>query len=326
MRVLIVLALVAFTSAWKQRESGTYERSDFAAYKAKYNKSFSAEEELMRHENYLKAVALINKHNAEYDQGKHTWFMGENAFLDWTEEEFNVRNGYRAGMIRTDGEFFVPSGEAAPDKKDWRDEGAVQRVKDQGQCGSCWAFGTVGALEGQQFLTHGNLPDCSEQQLVDCDTQSSGCGGGLESWAYDYIIRQGSHGLDTQDSYPYTARDGSCDTSVTNDDKDVCVTVKKHKAISRNEDALKDAIAEIGPVNVGVYASTWSHYSGGIFDESCHGSINHAVLGVGYDVSQGYWIIKNSWGTSWGEDGYIRLVMGKNICSMADDCLYPILG
>merc|ERR1712212_286761 len=100
MRVLILLALVAFTSAWKQRMAGTYERSDFAAYKAKYNKSFEPAEELMRHQNYLNAIALINNHNAEYDQGKHTWFMGENAFLDWTEEEFNVRNGYRAGMIR----------------------------------------------------------------------------------------------------------------------------------------------------------------------------------------------------------------------------------
>jgi len=316
---------VAFTSAWKQRMAGTYERSDFAAYKAKYNKSFEPEEELMRHQNYLNAIALINNHNAEYDQGKHTWFMGENAFLDWTEEEFNIRNGYRAGMIKTSGEVFVPSGNAVPDKKDWRDEGAVQRVKDQGQCGSCWAFGTVGALEGQQFLVNGNLPDCSEQQLVDCDHQSSGCGGGLEIWAYDYIIDQGSHGLDTQDSYPYTARDGSCKTDITGDDKNVCVTIKNHKAIDRTEDALKKAIAEIGPVNVGVYASTWSHYSGGIFDESCHGSINHAVLGVGYDTAAGFWIIKNSWGTSWGEDGYIRLVMGKNICSMADDCLYPIM-
>merc|ERR1712055_83745 len=324
MRVFIVLALVALASAGKVRVKGTYEKSDFAAFKAKYNKSFSSAEETMRHQNYLRAVADINAHNAEYDQGMHSWFKGENEFLDWTQEELDGRLGYVEGSFKS-GKMFVATA-TAPDSKDWRQEGAVQHVKNQGQCGSCWAFGTVAALEGQQFIVNGNLPDCSEQQLVDCDTQSSGCGGGLESWAYDYIIRQGSHGLDTQDSYPYTARDGSCDTSVTNDDKDVCVTVKKHKAISRNEDALKDAIAEIGPVNVGVYASTWSHYSGGIFDESCHGSINHAVLGVGYDVSQGYWIIKNSWGTSWGEDGYIRLVMGKNICSMADDCLYPILG
>merc|ERR1712001_628901 len=203
-------------------------------------------------------------------------------------------------MMQDNGKVFVPTG-TAPDAVDWRDKGAVQHVKDQGACGSCWAFGTVGALEGQQFLVNGNLPDCSEQQLVDCDKQSSGCNGGLELWAYEYIIGQGSPG----------------------DDKDVCVTISGQTAIPHSEDALQKAIASVGPVNVGVYASTWSHYSGGIFDESCNGGINHAVLGVGYDTNEGYWIIKNSWGTSWGEEGYIRLVMGKDMCSCADDCLYP---
>merc|ERR1711890_766 len=324
MRVLIILALVALASAWKIRTKGTFERSEFEAYKAKYNKSFPAEEENMRHENYLRAIAEINKHNAEYDQGMHTWFMGENNFLDWTEAEREARNGYRKGMIPNNGKMFVPTG-TAPDAVDWREKGAVQHVKDQGACGSCWAFGTVGALEGQQFLVNGNLPDCSEQQLVDCDKQSSGCNGGLELWAYEYIIKQGSHGLDTQSSYPYTARDGHCDKSKTGDDKDVCVTISGQTAIPQSEDALQKAIASVGPVNVGVYASTWSHYSGGIFDESCNGGINHAVLGVGYDTNEGYWIIKNSWGTSWGEEGYIRLVMGKDMCSCADDCLYPNL-
>merc|ERR1712121_455511 len=97
MRVFIVLALVALASAGRVRVKGTYERSDFAAFKAKYNKSFSSAEENMRHENYLRAVAEINAHNAEYDQGKHTWYKGENEFLDWTQEEFDNRNGYKHG-------------------------------------------------------------------------------------------------------------------------------------------------------------------------------------------------------------------------------------
>merc|ERR1712002_917771 len=202
MRVFIVLALVALASAGKVRVKGTYEKSDFAAFKAKYNKSFSSAEENMRHENYLKAVADINEHNAEYDQGKHTWFKGENEFLDWTHEELEARNGYRQGMIKT-GKMFVPTG-SAPDSKDWRQEGAVQHVKNQGQCGSCWAFGTVGALEGQQFLRHGNLPDCSEQQLVDCDHSSSGC-------------------------------DGSCDTSKTSDNLNVCATITGHTNVGGSE-------------------------------------------------------------------------------------------
>merc|ERR1712168_725075 len=166
MRVVIVLALVAFSSAWKEREIGTYEKSDFAAYKAKYNKSWSAEEELMRHENYLKAVALINKHNAEYDQGKHTWFMGENEFMDWTQEELDNRNGWTAGHFPTTNSVYTPVGVTA-DSVDWREQGAVNAVKDQGACGSCWAFSTVASLEGQEAIINGKLPDCSEQQLVD---------------------------------------------------------------------------------------------------------------------------------------------------------------
>merc|ERR1712002_26618 len=190
MRVFIVLALVALASAGKVRVKGTYEKSDFAAFKAKYNKSFSSAEENMRHENYLKAIAEINAHNAEYDQGKHTWFMGENEHLDWTEGELNNRNGYKQGMVKTAG-MFVPTG-SAPDNVNWVEKGAVQHVKNQGSCGSCWAFGTVGALEGQGFLVNGQLPDCSEQQLVSCDTeQNGGCQGGLPDNAYQYIINNG---------------------------------------------------------------------------------------------------------------------------------------
>merc|ERR1712066_765376 len=322
MRVFIVLALVAVATA-RVHIKGSYERSDFAAYKAKYNKSFSSSEENMRHENYLQKVAEINEHNAEYDQGKHTWFMGENAFMDWTQAEFDARNGYKPGMIRSQ-KMFVPTG-TAPDAVDWREKGAVGAVKDQGQCGSCWAFGTVAASEGQQFLVNGNLPDCSEQQLVDCDTNSSGCNGGLEDYAYEYILKQGSNGIDTQSSYPYTARDGTCDTSKTQDGKDVCITITDHTHISPSADALKEAVGSVGPCNVAVNASPWSSYAGGIFDKSsCTATpLNHAVACVGYDTNQNYWIVRNSWGSSWGEDGYIRVVMGKNMCGILDDTQYP---
>merc|ERR1712055_576900 len=118
MRVFIVLALVALTSAGRVRVKGTYERSDFAAYKAKYGKSFTSTEENMRHENYLRNVAKINNHNAEYDQGKHTWFMGENAFLDWTEEEVEARNGFKPGNVKYTG-VYVPKGHSAQ-SVDWR--------------------------------------------------------------------------------------------------------------------------------------------------------------------------------------------------------------
>jgi len=321
MRVFIVLALVALASAGKVRVKGTYEKSDFAAFKAKYNKSFSSAEENMRHENYLRAVADINAHNAEYDNGMHTWFKGENEFLDWTQEELDGRLGYVEGSFKS-GKMFVATA-TAPDSKDWRQEGAVQHVKNQGQCGSCWAFGTVAALEGQQFLVNGNLPDCSEQQLVDCDTSSSGCNGGLPDYANAYIQRQGSNGLDTQSSYPYRGIDGTCDYTKTSDNMDVCATITGHTNVGRSESSLQQAVGSVGPCTIGVNASPWSSYSGGIFDTNCGAQLNHAVTCVGYDTNQGYWIVKNSWGGSWGESGYIRLVMGKNMCGLANDASYP---
>jgi cathepsin L len=324
MRVFIVLALVALASAGKVRVKGTYEKADFAAYKAKYNKSFSSAEESMRHENYLRTVAKINNHNAEYDQGQHTWFMGENNFMDWTQAEIENRNGF-TGWNHKMTKTFVPTGKSS-DAVDWRDQGAVNGVKDQGQCGSCWAFSTVASLEGQQAIVNGNLPDCSEQQLVDCDPKSSGCNGGLMTYAFDYIKGQGSNGLDTQDSYPYTARDGTCDTSKTQDGENVCATVSGYTELPQgDESALQDAVSSIGPISIAANASPWSSYSGGIFDSSsCDpNGLNHGIAMVGYDTAENFWIIRNSWGGSWGESGYMRMVMGKNMCGISNMSCYP---
>merc|ERR1712080_638780 len=176
MRVFILLALVALAAASRVRVKGTMEKSDWAAYKVQFGKSYGVREDNMRRELYLAAIAKINQHTAEYDQGKWTWWQGPNDFLDWTQEEYDARNGYKEGLFK--GDIHVPKGNA-PDSKDWRQDGAVNHVKNQGQCGSCWAFGTVAALEGQHFIKNGNLPDCSEQQLVSCDKTDSGCQGGF---------------------------------------------------------------------------------------------------------------------------------------------------
>jgi len=313
--VFLVLALVAIASASRVRVKGTFEKSDFSAFKAKYNKSYPAGEELMRQERYLRNIAEINQHNAEYDQGKWTFWQGENEFIDWNQEEYDRRNGYIEGEIKTTTPY-VPTGNE-PDSRDWREDGAVGPVKNQGQCGSCWAFGTVGALEGQLFIVNGALGDCAEQQLVSCDSTYSGCNGGGP--AFDYIQNNAENGLDTTASYPYTARDDSCDTAKTQDGQNVCAVIKGSSSASRGEPQLKEAVGNVGPITIGVNASpsSFGRYAGGVYDDpACSTQGNHMVTAVGYDTAANYWIVKNSWGRSWGEDGYIRFIYGKEMCGV----------
>lgn len=316
MRVFLVLALVALASASRIRVKGTFEKSDFSAFKAKYSKSYHPHEEAMRQQRYLQAVAEINQHNAEYDQGKWTFWQGENEFLDWTQEEYDRRNGYIQGEIKTTIPYVPRGGE--PDSKDWRTEGAVGPIKNQGQCGSCWSFGTVGALEGQQAIVNGAIGNCAEQQLVSCDTSSSGCNGGGP--AFDYIQKNGENGLDTTASYPYTAHDDTCNTAKTQDGKDVCAVIKGSSSANRGEAELKEAVGNVGPITIGVNASpsSFGRYSGGVYDDdSCvKTGGNHMVTAVGYDTAANYWIVKNSWGSSWGEQGYIRFIYGKQMCGV----------
>lgn len=199
--------------------------------------------------------------------------------------------------------------DSLPQSVDFRSQGAVTRVKNQGACGSCWAFATTGAVEGINALVTNELVALSEQELVDCDTEKDqGCNGGLMDYAFEFIIKNG--GLDTEEDYPYTAQDGVCDEKKRNRR---VVTISSYENVPENDEvALKKAAAH-QPVAVAIEADAKSFqlYGGGVYDDlSCGTALNHGVLVVGYgkDPKGGnYWIIKNSWGPEWGDHGYIRI-------------------
>jgi len=326
----LTLALLVSTSLAHPDYSDTWEE-----FKQKYEKEYESEdEETYRQGVWTNTVNFISGHNGEYDNGEHSYRLGENHLADMTSDEItSYMNGLDiTGSEVQDGVQVVTDQElrSLNSSVDWREKGYVTHVKDQKHCGSCWAFSAVGSMEGAHFKSTGKLVSLSEQNLVDCSRKEGnlGCMGGIMDKAFEYVIK--NKGIDTESSYPYTAVTGKvCKYKQDN----VGATISSFKDIPTNSEAdLMNAVATIGPISVAIDASkpTFHFYKSGVyFDRKCSSThLDHGVLVVGYgadDNGESYWIVKNSWGVKWGDKGYIKMAKDKNnACGIARQASYPV--
>ncbi|KAF5189429.1 Cysteine proteinase [Thalictrum thalictroides] len=309
----------------------------FQMFMKEYGKEYSSKEE------YVHRLGIFAKNvirAAEHQALDPTAVHGITPFSDLSEEEFEMKLlGLKSGnsgdsslndvmgLSQTTAPELDVKG--LPENFDWREKGAVTEVKNQGICGACWAFSTTGVMEGANFLATGKLNSLSEQQLLDCDHKcdrkdkdcDSGCGGGLMTNAYKYLIEAG--GLEEEKTYPYVGKQGDCKF---NPEK-IAARIVNFTTISLDENQIAANLVRRGPLAVGLNAVFMQTYIGGV---SCplicsKRRVDHGVLLVGYNAkgfsilrlgNKPYWIIKNSWGERWGEKGYYKLCRGHSICGM----------
>ncbi|GLU13816.1 hypothetical protein SLE2022_304260 [Rubroshorea leprosula] len=312
----------------------------FEQWQQKHRKVYKyAEEAKKRFENFKRNLKyIIEKNGKRRSDGGYK--VGLNSFADMSNEEFRkaylskvkrpVNKMIRRDLEKKNMERKVESC-SAPSSLDWRNYGIVTGVKDQGECGSCWAFSSTGAMEGINALVTGDLISLSEQELVDCDTTNYGCEGGYMDYAFEWVINNG--GIDTEADYPYTSVNGESGTCNTTKEERKIVSIDGYTDVDASDSALLCAVAQ-QPSSVGMDGSAidFQLYTGGIYDGSCSDNpddIDHAVLIVGYGSEDGedYWIVKNSWGTSWGIDGYFLIRRNTDleygVCAINAMASYP---
>jgi cathepsin L len=300
----------------------SHEERRFVAFMRANNLLFTGEEYHLR----LGLFTASARYVREFNAGDHGFTLAVNQFSVLTPAEIQLYKGYLPPeeSQRRPIKRGLRSRGALPDVYDWRSEKVVQVVKDQGKCGSCWAFGAIAAQESAWAITYGQLYSLSEQNLVDCVSLSHGCSGGNADVAYLWVWTTQEGYFNSQANYPYTARQGKC----AYDAKDKTTNLVDYGEVSKSETALQNVLYAYGPLAIAIDASHQSFdlYKSGIYNEPACSStrLDHEVAVVGWGA--GYWLVKNSWGTGWGEAGYIKMTRGaNNQCGVASEAVVPFV-
>ena len=319
MRTLLVFALLVLASTFD--EELAFKK--FQQFVTKFDKHYDSIEEFM-----ARFQVFCNSLREPHLLGE-SFKRGITKFSDLTRQEFrktylNLNFNALAGMNFKPANFV--SNGVAPDELNFIEQGYLQGVKDQGSCGSCYAFATIANIEGLYYTKYGKNKEFSEQMIVDCDTEDSGCNGGLMELTFDWI--QSNGGIMSMADYPYKGRKQTCKSDKTKYDPDVVVVGWEKLGDPDetwspvDEDEIKEYLYAKGPLAIALNADTLQYYTGGIINQTARqcdpDGMNHAVTLVGYGVSNGtpYWLVRNSWGKSWGENGYFRIYRGSGVCGI----------
>jgi len=300
----MVMAVVPVTMA-SLVDTSTYT---FEQYLSEFAKVYPKSEHSKRQALFQVELEKVNKHNQEFQNGEHTWWMAINEFSDLFDHEWTaLKSGKAWHNIHAHPHVGrLGASHSNPSRKDWREEGVVTPVKNQGGCGSCWAFSAIEVVESHYMIATGETDVVfAPQAYVNCVQNPQECGGtgGCEGATMELAFNlTATVGVPLEKDLPYQGRDAACASYPVAAKGDGYVKITENDA-----NALETAIATQGPVSVTV-AANWGNYGGGVFSGACHGTsctLDHGVVAVGYD--QDYWLVRNSWGTGWGEGGYIRL-------------------